>query len=201
MVNIWPKGGTGNSSADQVPTKLMYTKEEIKWGYEVADGANDSGSKPLEWFKLLLQERDAAPSVSKNRVDPTTCQPEPEGRQPLSEVELTTEQETRKVMGKLGKSRVELVADFLNKVKETTLVSIKRTYWMQSEVGAKVEWVLTVPAIWKDAAKNLMSQAAKEAGFGQKGVDFKLISEPECGATWALHAIQPSQLSVPQLPP
>lgn len=59
-----------------------------------------------------------------------------------------------------------------------------------------MEWVLTVPAIWSDSAKDLMIQAARKAGFGERGMDFELISEPECGATYALNVIQSNNLSV-----
>jgi hypothetical protein len=57
LVQIWPGASLGGCSADQVPTKLDYTGPEKKWGYEVT--ATDPGSRPLMWFKLLLQGRDA----------------------------------------------------------------------------------------------------------------------------------------------
>lgn len=76
---------------------------------------------------------------------------------------------------------------------------IKTTYPMQAEVESKVEWILTVPAIWKDAAKDMMIRAARQAGFGERGVGFELTSEPECGATHALNVLQEHNLSVVSL--
>jgi len=204
LVNIWPAVGTGNSSADLVPTIVEYTKPEMTWGYEVQKGAINPGSKPLEWFKLLLQEQDAPLPASQNRLDHI------EGREnaitALSEVNErfggldisreTPEQETKKILDELNITTVQVIADFLEKIKETTLENIERTYWMQSEIDSKVQWILTVPAIWKDAAKNSMIRAARQAGFGERGVDFQLISEPECGATYSLKVIQPNNLSV-----
>jgi len=216
LVEIWPDAATGSNSAEQVPTKVEYTKPEMKWGYDVQDGAIP-GSKPLEWFKLLLQGRDASLPVSQNssshaggratavsevnelldglNISPweTAEEETPEEETPEEE---TPEKETKKILDELNITTVTLIADFLRKIKETTLATIKRTYWMQSEIGAKTVWILTVPAIWKDAAKNSMIRAARKAGLGERGVDFELISEPECGATYALNVIQPNDLSV-----
>ena len=208
LVQTWPGGTNGNNSADQVPTKLEYTEPEITWGYKASATANNPRSKPLKWFKLLLQERNAPSSVSKNRVGPTGWPLQREGMDTaLAEVNelfgelgispwVTPEQETRKMLCELNITPVKLIADFLEKIRETTMASIKRTYWMQAEMGTKVEWIVSVPAIWNDAAKNSMIQAAKQAGLGERGVDFELISEPECGATYSLDAIQPHNFSV-----
>jgi molecular chaperone DnaK (HSP70) len=207
LVDTWPAAATGSNSAEQVPTKVEYTKPEMTWGYEVQDGAINRGSKPLEWFKLLLQGRDASLPVSQNNSSHAGGQ-----ATAVSEVnelldglkispwetpeEETPEKKTKKILDDLNITTVTLIADFLRKIKETALAAIKRTYWMQSEKGAKIEWILTVPAIWKDAAKNSMIQAARQAGFGERGVDFELISEPECVATYSLNVIQPNDLSV-----
>ena len=59
----------------------------------------------------------------------------------------------------------------------------------------KVEWVLTVPAVWSDSAKNATLQAAERAGMG-KAKNLKLISEPEAAAVYTLKAIQPNNLNV-----
>jgi len=109
---------------------------------------------------------------------------------------VTPEQSTRETLQELGITPVEVVADFLANIRETTLASIKRSYPMERDAELKVEWILTVPAIWTDAAKNLMIQAATQAKLGVSGVDFELISEPECGATHALNVIQRHDLAV-----
>jgi molecular chaperone DnaK (HSP70) len=99
----------------------------------------------------------------------------------------------------LNMSAVTVVTDFLSAVRTTTIESIERTYdaeWVQE---SKIEYVLTVPAIWSDSAKSLMVQAAKEAGFGTHRVDFNLVSEPEAAAAHALRVIQPHNLNVSRL--
>ena len=48
-------------------------------------------------------------------------------------------------------------------------------------VEAEVGWVLTVPAIWDDAAKSVMRQAAFEAGIVKdvNSPNLQLVLEPE----------------------
>ena len=62
--------------------------------------------------------------------------------------------------------------------------------------NAEIEYVLTVPAIWTDSAKDLMVKAAINAGFGKHRRNFNLVSEPEAAAAYTLRAIQPNDLDV-----
>ena len=59
----------------------------------------------------------------------------------------------------------------------------------------KVQFVLTVPAVWSDAAKDATLKAAEKAGMGNRH-DLKLISEPEAAAVYTLKAIQPNHLKI-----
>jgi molecular chaperone DnaK (HSP70) len=59
----------------------------------------------------------------------------------------------------------------------------------------QVQFVLTVPAVWSDSAKDATLKAAEKAGMGKKG-DLKLISEPEAAAVYTLKAIQPNHLKI-----
>ncbi|KAK5629368.1 hypothetical protein RRF57_005083 [Xylaria bambusicola] len=61
--------------------------------------------------------------------------------------------------------------------------------------STKVEFVLTCPAVWSDAAKNTTLQAAERAGMGSKS-EIQMISEPEAAAVYTLKAIQPNHLNV-----
>ena len=61
--------------------------------------------------------------------------------------------------------------------------------------STEVDFVLTVPAVWSDAAKNATLQAAERAGMGNRH-ELKLISEPEAAAVYTLKTIQPSGLKV-----
>jgi len=209
VVETWPDGLAGQGSAYQVPTVVEYTPSEMIWGYQVVEDASMPGCRPLKWFKLLLVDEgrsSSSSSLSKNRIGSISgllgnmALSEDNGNYArLLESPLprdTPEKATRKILGEMGITPVKLIGDFLEKVKETALEEIKRTYPMQANVHMAVEWILTVPAIWDDAAKNSMVQAAKRAGLGERGVGFELTSEPECGATYSLQAIQDHGISV-----
>ena len=59
----------------------------------------------------------------------------------------------------------------------------------------RVEFVLTVPAVWSDSAKDATLKAAEQAGLGNRH-ELKLISEPEAAAVYTLKAIQPNHLKI-----
>ncbi|KAF8242419.1 actin-like ATPase domain-containing protein [Wilcoxina mikolae CBS 423.85] len=99
-------------------------------------------------------------------------------------------------LGKLGLTPVTVITDFLEGVKNTTLARIKGTYPADLVRDTKVEYVLTVPAIWSDSAKDLMVEAAQAAGLGTHRVDFDLISEPEAAASYTLKVMQSHNLKI-----
>ncbi|KAL9032255.1 MAG: hypothetical protein Q9180_006605 [Flavoplaca navasiana] len=53
-----------------------------------------------------------------------------------------------------------------------------------------IEYVLTIPAIWTDTARNKTKAAAEGAGMGPAN-ELYLISEPEAAAVWAFHEMAP----------
>ncbi|RUS35332.1 hypothetical protein BC938DRAFT_472428 [Jimgerdemannia flammicorona] len=53
--------------------------------------------------------------------------------------------------------------------------------------SSDIKWVLTVPAIWNDAAKQIMSEAAETAGLVNVGGNrVQLALEPEAASLWCL---------------
>ncbi len=72
--------------------------------------------------------------------------------------------------------------------------TLTRRYGESFMASTKVEFVLTCPAVWSDAAKNTTLQAAERAGMGAKS-EIQMISEPEAAAVYTLKAIQPNHLS------
>lgn len=80
---------------------------------------------------------------------------------------------------------VDLVSDYLKKLKEMALADVKEAtsgHLRESEI----RWCLTVPAIWSDADKQLMRQAAQMAGLIGSGEEeaerLLLVLEPEAAA-------------------
>jgi len=91
-------------------------------------------------------------------------------------------------------SPVTVASDFLKSVLELTKASMEIAYGSKLVRDSKVEYILTIPAIWSDSAKALMVKAAENAGFGSHRVDFNLISEPECAAAYTLKSTEPNNL-------
>ncbi|KAI5783433.1 hypothetical protein FPQ18DRAFT_356158 [Pyronema domesticum] len=220
LVQTWPNGGTGNSSANQVPTEVHYTNPVTRarlWGCETASlSKGASNLEPLKWFKLLLQERTVGPiSIASSVGAGNTRASRASGGNESLETRfgslgfgsgsrlsttftpptITPAQNTAYKLQQLRIAPVTVVTDFLSSVRETTIASIERTYDKQWVTESKKEFVLTVPAIWSDSARSLMVQAAQKAGFGVHRVDFNLISEPEAAAAHTLRAIQPNHLN------
>jgi molecular chaperone DnaK (HSP70) len=90
---------------------------------------------------------------------------------------------------------MDAVSDYLTMIYNHTLETLTKRYGEQFMKTVKVEWVLTVPAVWSDSAKNATLQAAERAGMG-KAKNLKLISEPEAAAVYTLKAIQPNNLQI-----
>jgi hypothetical protein len=99
---------------------------------------------------------------------------------------VTPDQKTKQMLRNLGISPVTVVSDFLKSVRAVTMASIERAYSDEWVKEVPIKYVLTVPAIWTDTAKNLMVQAAQLAGYGAHRKDFNLVSEPEAAAGWFL---------------
>ena len=207
LVQTWPNGSTGNGSADQVPTEVHYTNpltREKTWGYEIPKFNKEI--QPLKWFKLLLQDTttthsglpsddnpfnqfssqvgDLSRGVAGMALVPTwsvmsassSTAPfvPPSGATPAQQTALRLRQ--------LGIQPVEVITDFLAAVHKISVESIERAYEKDWVRGAKITYVLTVPAIWTDPAKALMVQAAEAAGYGDHRVGFNLVSEPEAAS-------------------
>ncbi|KAJ5355531.1 uncharacterized protein N7496_012743 [Penicillium cataractarum] len=56
-----------------------------------------------------------------------------------------------------------------------------------------IQFILTVPAVWSDKAKDATMQAACLAGIPNQ--DLFLVSEPEAAAVYAIQSIQPNTIS------
>ncbi|KAA8913169.1 hypothetical protein FN846DRAFT_916415 [Sphaerosporella brunnea] len=184
LVRTWLNSRAGDETADQVPSEVHYknpiTRERI-WGYEIQDVTTNKGvPEALKWFKLLLQGQSAPSAFARLSIS----EPEPAAEDPS--------QATAIKLRKLNIRPVEVVTDFLASVRRVALASIKDTYGEKKEI--KVQYVLTIPAIWKDMEKSLMIQASENAGFGTHRVDFELVGEPESAAAYTLKAIQPNNL-------
>lgn len=70
---------------------------------------------------------------------------------------------------------------------------LERCFGMISQ-EMDLRFVLSVPAVWSDKAKDGTLRAAIQAGI--PGKDVSLVSEPEAAALYTLRSIQPNLLKV-----
>ncbi|KAI1344086.1 actin-like ATPase domain-containing protein [Xylariaceae sp. FL0016] len=172
IIKTWP-GGNGITS-DKVPTEISYvtppnapagTAATTKWGFQFKPEESR-----LRCIKLFLDRSQKLPFY----VSP---------------------QETATQLKTFHKNVVDAVSDYLTEVHRHTMDTLTRRYGESFMASTKVDFVLTCPAVWSDAAKNTTLQAAERAGMGDKS-EIQMISEPEAAAVYTLKAIQPNHLSV-----
>ncbi|TGZ77595.1 hypothetical protein EX30DRAFT_311070 [Ascodesmis nigricans] len=126
----------------------------------------------------------------------------PTARQAVAPLKCTTKQrtpadDTADMLTALGVAPVTVVTHFLKSIRDTTIDAISSTILGQEFIRqSKMLWVLTIPAIWSDMAKNLMIEAAENAGFGRHREDFHFVSEPEAGAVYTLATMPPQGLQI-----
>ncbi|KAK5690192.1 hypothetical protein LTR97_012380 [Elasticomyces elasticus] len=181
IIKTWP-GGNGITS-DKVPTEIAYDVVPVP---EVSPiDAPREGVKPvgIRWgFQFKPEEtrlRCIKLFLDRNQKLPHFVSP----------------LETAAQLRKCERTVMDAVSDYLTKIYEHTMETLHRRYGESFVSSTKVEFVLTVPAVWSDAAKNATLQAAERAGMGNRH-ELRLISEPEAAAVYTLKTIQPSRLRI-----
>ncbi|KAI1430656.1 actin-like ATPase domain-containing protein [Xylaria sp. CBS 124048] len=183
IIKSWP-GGNGITS-DKVPTEISYvssspaaaaaaaagesgpgvSRASVKWGFQFKPEESR-----LRCIKLFLDRAQKLPFY-------------------------VSSQETATQLRRVDKTVVDAVSDYLTAIHGHTMDTLGRRYGESFMASTQVDFVLTCPAVWSDAAKNATLQAAERAGMGLKS-EIQMISEPEAAAVYTLKAIQPNHLSV-----
>ncbi|KAH0163598.1 actin-like ATPase domain-containing protein, partial [Aureobasidium melanogenum] len=175
VVKDWP--GSNGITSEKVPSELAYKdvrqgikrdfagdpvsgsgtdSKKIRWGFEL-----DPHDLRLRYLKLRLDERqDYPPSVSKEIID--------------------------NLLKQSGVDVQEAVSNYMSAVflcaREAMVVRFGED--MVSTTPIKI--IVTVPAVWSDAAKDATLKAAEKAGMGK---NIQMISEPEAAAHYAINSI------------
>lgn len=95
--------------------------------------------------------------------------------------------------GTVEKNAVDVVIDYLKflyaKIKDDLASRVRKAF-----SPAEIIWCLTIPAIWGDAEKSLMRQAAYRAGMIEvehpPEDEFMLVLEPEAAAVYCMMQLQ-----------
>ncbi len=85
---------------------------------------------------------------------------------------------------------IDLIADYLKAMRQAALQDVANHTGANID-ESRIRWCLTIPAIWDDAAKQLMEQASQKAGILKKGdwetENFIFALEPEAASIYCLY--------------
>ncbi|KAK5947351.1 hypothetical protein PMZ80_001501 [Knufia obscura] len=153
----------GDTTSNKVPTTLAYLDgpdAEPTWGFAIPPEADP---QTLRWLKLLLEPDFSwsASSLSKDIVDPTS---------------------TKALLADLGLSPLQATTTFLKLFWAHVKQQIINEHSRASYDAAEKHIVLTVPAVWSDAAKQNTFKMAENAGLGRQDLKLSTVAEPEAAA-------------------
>lgn len=197
IIRAWPSASS--HYAEKTPTVLSYNTSPPSWGGKV----RPSDDPQVAHFKLGLQEnvgghylKKSAPQKSalsglfnKRVVTPAAADDLAAATANISLAEGPT------VLGgyladhnwkhpKMPHMKaVDYSADYLTRIVDHVLhESLPRQFGSSFLENQQISYVVTVPAIWTDKAKDLTRQAAVRAGIDQSKL--MLITEPEAAALY-----------------
>ncbi|KAG0136910.1 hypothetical protein HOY82DRAFT_549029 [Tuber indicum] len=161
------------NSESNIPRPESTSSEAAALGFKWGFEVPPTDPQKLSWIKILLDPSQPRP----NFVNP------------------------KKTTLPRGKKIVDIVTDYLGALKSYTVQTLERRLGKEIVQRSKVEYVLTVPAVWSDKARQMTMEAAIRAGLGVGSEDggaglLKLITEPEGAAEYALRSIQPNSMKV-----
>ncbi|KAF3913237.1 hypothetical protein AA313_de0208395 [Arthrobotrys entomopaga] len=174
-INSWP--GLGNANEVKAPSQIAYGSGEdfphgFRWGYDIPQ---DRNLVRHVWVKLLLNSPSTANNGANMDADPTFAN-KPALKPPSGYMQLPP-----------GKQAIDVVADYLSGVYAHALERLSQQYGREYVDVTPIDFVLTVPAIWSDKARNLTKEAAKRAGFASRKDDkINLVTEPEAAAIYTI---------------
>ncbi|KAL1297539.1 hypothetical protein AAFC00_006111 [Neodothiora populina] len=187
IIKSWP-GGNGITS-DKVPTEIAYELPPTS-----ANGTTNpnltpeqQGSRPApRSIRWGFQFKPEEPRLRCIKLFLDRNQKLPHFVSPL---------ETAAQLRKCDKTVMDGVSDYLAQLYKHTMETLTRRYGETFMAMTKVQFVLTVPAVWSDSAKNATLQAAERAGMGNRE-ELKMISEPEAAAIYTLKTVQAASVNV-----
>lgn len=155
-------------TSQKVPTLCSYDGKHTKWGYQTDKLIHPGKEQRLiQGVKLLLDESQ------KFRYTPAS--------------------KSQEVIKDLNKTPMEVAGDYLGKLVAHAQDVLTRRFSTALQT-MDLEYILTVPAVWSDKAKDLTMQAAHRAGISPASLG--LLSEPEAAAVCAIRTIQPNTIAV-----
>ena len=153
-------------TSEKVPTLLSYRGSKLAWGHQV----DHSGERPdttIEGVKLLLD--------------------------PSQTYRFKPARDAERLLQELNKTPVQAVGDFLERLVAHLMEILNRRFSTALQ-SMELQYILTVPAVWSDKAKDATMRAAHLANIPPSALT--LLSEPEAAAIYAIHTVQPNSIKV-----
>jgi molecular chaperone DnaK (HSP70) len=187
IIRQWP----GSGSADKVPTVLAYNVLPPTWGFP----ALKTTEQQIAHFKLGLQ-KDVRKYYS---MAPVAKPPSSQKSTPAVSVlgGFLNDNNWHHPALK-SKTALDFAADYLTGICEYVLKQrLVRVYDPDFLARQQLSYVVTVPAIWGDEARELTRQAAFRAGILRHKL--MLITEPEAAACYCATLCKEANLMVGDL--
>jgi len=164
VVNNWPSRHTKIGTKEKVPSEIAYLPDGKQWGSLIPPNV------PRHmWTKLQLDRPQTG-----------------EAAKVIEEQQLAARS--------LNKQPVDIVADFLTLVKDHLVKTLDEEYRREVWSTLPITLVVTVPAVWSDAAKDRTLQAVRQAGFNTTYFPYLkrtiLATEPEAAAIYTIKTLR-----------
>ena len=164
VIKNWPN--QTSFFTEKTPTLLAYNKPDLTWGWSV----NRTDTPQVAFFKLGLEDNIA----DSHQARYGTLESDLGGY--LAQVNWTHPQLP-------DKKGIDYATDYLScLIRHLTSKVLVSRFGSEFLYNLKLSYVLTVPAIWSDKAKERTRIAAINAGI--QGDALSLISEPEAAALY-----------------
>ena len=148
--------------------EIQYELGNTKLGFQIKES-----SQRRQWFKL-----DLDPSQNRGLFSLARPFPDPRAAPPGC-----------------GSTSEKLVTDYLTALRKHAGLVLSHKIPESALKAIPIEYILTVPAVWSDAAQAKTRACAEKAGMG-RGQELHMISEPEAAALYALDAMDPHNLHI-----
>lgn len=180
VINNWFNGQRKNEQLEKVPSQIAFEVDNAgfdtdRWGYEVP-----AGSKSYTWFKLHLDS-----NADKSLFD---------------------SDELSKGLGSMlrnlpdNMTAGQVTTAYLTNIYHHLMGELDKRHTTDVRDATPIDFWLTVPATWQEAAVDMTRTAAKDAGFASRDGDtLNIITEPEAAAIAVLTSavqITPALLKV-----
>lgn len=103
---------------------------------------------------------------------------------------------TKSLLAQYNKNAVQVSGEYLRHLVLHVNDTLQRRFGDAAK-SMELKFVLTVPAVWSDKAKDATLRAAIMAGINSQQIS--LVSEPEAAALHSLRTIQPNSITVRNL--